>query len=131
MPDNPFAHYDKIRSERKPIEKEIDGETFEFPGACPANIALEFVNMVANTEVTPPAAAVMYLTRLIDEDQGKKLFEVTTIDELTAIATGIFEHYGLIQDAEEKPRPNRSTRRTSRKSSSKGSARSGRTSASS
>jgi hypothetical protein len=132
--DNPFARYDKIRKERKPIEKEIDGEKFSFPGSCPADVAVEFVNLVTNTDVGASAAAVMYLTKLIDEEQGKRLWSVTTVDELSAIAVGLFEHYGLIQDGES-PRPNRATRRassrkksTSRKNSSSGSARSGRTS---
>jgi hypothetical protein len=131
---DPFADYERIRSENKPFERQIKGEPFEFPGACPANVAMDFLNTVISTEgrVNVDFLALRAMVDLLGEKDVERLAAVTSFPEMKAIARGLFQHYGLLR--EEAPAPNRAARRTSRgskKKSSNGSARLEQTSAAS
>jgi hypothetical protein len=127
---DPFAEYERIKSESKPIEKEIGGQKFTFPGACPSGVALDFVATVFSTEarIDLEVLAIRSLVEILGEEETQRLTEATSFPELKAIAGGLFRHYGLLQDP---AAPNRQARRArgSKKKSSNGSARSEQTSA--
>jgi hypothetical protein len=124
---DPFAEYERVKAESKPIEKTIGGQKFVFPGACPSQKALDFVAVVVRTgaKVDLEVLAIKTLVDIMGEEEAERLAEVTSFPELKAIAGGLFRYYGLITDPPKGPAPNRAARRArgSRKTSSAGSAR--------
>lgn len=113
---DPFGHYEKVRAERKPLKKTIEGEEFVFPGSPPADVAVMYVNAIVSAKTDAETAATLFLPKLLSEEKGERLFELLELPEVNALAKGLFIHYGLLSD-EVNP-PNLTTVPTSSKQSS-------------
>lgn len=124
---DPFAEFDRVQAETKPLTKTIGNKDFTFPGACPADVALELLTLLmANPNSDPVSVATTQIPRLIEEKDLTELLNRVTWPEFEALTKGLFTHYGLL--SEETKGPNRQARRASKRASSKSSARSGQTS---
>lgn len=120
---DPFAEFDKVQAESKPLKKRIGDRDFEFPGACPADVALELLSLVrSNPGVDPASIAITQMPKLLSEEELSELLKRVTWPSFEAIVGGLFTHYGLL--SKEPQRPNRKARRASKTGSSESSARS-------
>lgn len=124
---DPFAEFDRVQAETKPLTKTIGDKDFTFPGACPADVALELLTLLmANPDHDPVSVCTTQIPKLIDEAELTELLNRISWKEFEALTKGLFTHYGLL--SEESKGPNRKARRASKNGSSKSSARSERTS---